>query len=291
MAIAVSFLIPSFNHEKYILELLESVKDEVLSLSAPSEIVVVDDCSADESRRLILEWVIENGKYFSILFLPSDTNRGIAATLNELIVNASGEYFRLCSSDDVIIKGSTGELLNEFHKNESLLCCFGDAVVINEMGGVISESSIDFHGGNVDKLSSPETLPSELIKNWCLAGPSSLIKKKFYKNMQYDEILRIDDYDLYLTLLGVSDSLSFINKKVCLYRIHNNNTSKTKNKNKRIENLNSFLFIVNKHLQIGKLNRYLVPVKFETEAKINFLKSRYTSAIFSIIKYFFVRLK
>lgn len=291
MTITVSFLIPSFNHDKYIIELLESVKEEVLSLSEPSEIIIVDDCSSDESRRMIFEWVIENEKSFSILFFPSDTNKGISATLNKLIFNAKGEYFRLCSSDDVIIKGSTEKLLDEFNKNERLLCCFGDAVVINEMGGIVSDSSIVFHGGNIDKLSSPKTMSPELIRNWCLAGPSFLIKKKFYAYMKYDEILKIDDYDLYLTLLEATDSLSFINKKVCFYRVHNRNTSKTKNKSKRIENLNSFLSIVNRHLEKKVLNKYLLPVKYKTEAKINFLEKKYYRTVFFLCKYFFAKYK
>lgn len=285
----ISFLVPSFNHDKYILELLESIKKEVLSLSVLSEVIIIDDCSSDNSKNIISKWEEENSSIFPIIFLSSDVNKGIAATFNDLIAISNGEYCRFCGSDDVIINGGTQKLLNEFAKSEKILCCFCDGVVIDDMDKVISDSSIDFHGGNVDRLSSQEYMASELIQNWCLAGPSFLVKKKFYECMRYDESLKIEDYDFYLTLLEIEGALSFVNEKLCYYRVHNKNTSKTKNKSKRIENLNSFLSIVNRHLEKKALNKYLLPVKYKTEAKINFLEKKYYHAVFFLCKYFFAK--
>src|SRR6218665_2355328 len=145
----VSFLVPSFNHGKYIVNLLESIKKEILNLSTPSELIIIDDCSTDDSKNIILSWVGENLNNFQIFFYPSDINKGITSTFNSLIDSSNGVYCRFCGSDDILIEGSTQKMLDEFLAKEKLLCCFGDGIVIDGQGNIINNSSIDFHGGNI----------------------------------------------------------------------------------------------------------------------------------------------
>lgn len=279
----ISYLVPSYNHEKYLSDLLGSIKLDAQSLLVASELIIIDDCSTDASCSIIEEWINENKNYFDITFHVLPVNNGLTVVLNKLISMASGEFLRFLASDDILVEGSTQKLLDVFSSRPGLVCSFGDAIVIDGNNDILHKSSIAFHGGSVVKLSCPKSLKSELLQNWCLAGPSFLIKKSHYDFMVYDENLSIDDYDLYLSLLEKKDSLLFLNDVVCSYRIHDTNTSKTKSSQKRIENLNSFLSIIDRYIDRGSLENELLPVKYKTIAKINYLKSNYAVSILCLI--------
>lgn len=277
--VSLSYLVPSYNHGKYILELLESIRLDMLHLSVPAELIIVDDGSKDNSETVIRQWIEENNYRIKIkcVFLPE--NKGIPAVFNKLITLSSGEFLRFSGSDDILVQGSTQKLLEVFTGRESLVCVFGDGNVIDHYGRMIDVSSIAFHGGNVARLADSKNLKTELIQNWCLAGPSFLIRKNHYDRMHYDESLKIDDYDLYLSLLENSEAVAFLNVIVCQYRIHDSNTSKTKDVKKRIDNMDSFLKIVDKYIDRGVLRNELISVKYKTMAKIRFLQKKYLSVV------------
>src|SRR6218665_512017 len=107
----VSFLVPSFNHGKYIVNLLESIKKEILNLSTPSELIIIDDCSTDDSKNIILSWVGENLNNFQIFFYPSDINKGITSTFNSLIDSFNGVYYLFFFSYYIFIYVITQKIL------------------------------------------------------------------------------------------------------------------------------------------------------------------------------------
>lgn len=283
--VSLSYLVPSYNHGKYILELLESIRLDMLHLSVPAELVIVDDGSKDDSEKVIRQWVADNEYHINVtcVFLPE--NKGIPAVVNKLVTLSSGEFLRFSGSDDILVQGSTQKLLDVFFGRDRLACVFGDASVIDHHGQIINSSSISFHGGNVARLTNSKMLKAELIQNWCLAGPSFLIRKNHYERMRYDESLKIDDYDLYLSLLERSGAVTFLNFIVCRYRVHDSNTSKTRDVEKRIDNLDSFLKIVDKYIDRGVLKDELIFVKYKTMAKIRFLQKKYLSVVLYMTVY------
>lgn len=247
-------------------------------LSVTSEIIIVDDGSADASREIISAWAAANFVAGQVITHFSAKNQGITATFNKLVDFASGEYLRFCGSDDILVRGSTEQMLNRFAGHAQLMCVFGDAEVIDAADGIVHASSIAFHGGRIHRLMAAATLNNELIQHWCIAGPSMLIRKSHYATMRYDETLKIDDYDLILSLLEKPGAVQFLNEVVCHYRIHATNTSKTRDRHKRIDNMRSFLWIVDKYISRQTLAADLLPVRHKTQAKLNFLTGDYVAA-------------
>lgn len=278
MNTTVSYLVPSFNHAAYLPALLESIKADAGSLSVTSEIIIVDDGSTDASVEVIRAWAAAHGAARNVRTHFAAKNQGITATFNKLVDLASGDYLRFCGSDDMLVGGSTTQLLQPFAQQPRLKCVFGDAQVIDAADGEVHASSIAFHGGRAHRLEIAATLNQELIQHWCIAGPSMLIRRSHYATMRYDEALKIDDYDLILSLLETQGAVRFINEVVCRYRIHATNTSKTRDRQKRIDNMQSFLFIVDKYIGRHTLAAELMPVRHKTKAKLNFLKGDYFCA-------------
>ena len=123
-----------------------------------------------------------------------------------------------------------------------------------------------------ENLVQKDTLRRELILNWCIAGPSILVKRTHYLSMSYDESSPIDDFDFFLSLLETDDNIEVISQKVCLYRVHDFNTSKTKGVDKRLKNLNAFLDIIMKYEVKTDSLKELPVIRSKTQAKIFFFK-------------------
>lgn len=286
----VSFLLPSYNHERFIHKALESIRLDMELLNASAEVIIIDDGSTDASRDIIWKWIEEYQASLEIVHL-FQKNEGVSAVLNKLVEAASGEFLRLCASDDLIMPGSTNLLLNEFENKENLICVIGDALVVDGEDKVNDNSSIGYHGGRVNCLLNEQLITQELIQNWCIAGPSFLIRKSHYQNIQYIEKAKIDDFHLFLSLLEIPGSVIFLNQTVCKYRVHDTNTSKTQDVSRRVDNLESFLGIVDAYIGRKALKSYLLPVKYRTIAKINYLEKRYFKASVNMLFSIFLKFK
>ncbi len=275
----ICYIIPVYNHSNYLRDLFISIDHDIESLSCSFELVIIDDGSTDSSASIVKEWYENNKSLLNIKYY-SRANKGLTYTLNELVSISSSKYLRLCASDDIILPGSTQLLYNQF--SDDIIAVTGDGIVINDDSKVINKSSIAYHGGDVNRLINLDTMPNELILHWCIAGPSTLIRKSIYSSLKYKENESIDDFYLYLYLLE-KNGLKIIKDKVCKYRIHSNNTSKTIDRTRRITNLNSFLNIILDFENMYSKYPSLHALEYLTKSKISFLNKHYLQTF----KYFF----
>lgn len=288
----ISYLVPSYNHEPYVIELLDSIKNDAECFSSAAEVVIFDDGSSDRSVELIQAWEKNNKGVVDIICSYSPKNGGIPYAFNRLIDMSSGEFVRFCGTDDIITCGSTKQMLANFTGKPDLVCIFGDAVVIDQEGKVLHPSSIDYHGANRKILEDQRQIRKELIRHWCIAGPCMVIRRSHYETMRYDETLKIDDFDLILSLLEKDGAVVFLNEIVACYRTHSSNTSKTRDISKRIRNLESFLAIIDRYIERRILKTLLLPLRYKTMAKLDFLRRKYALCSVHLLQsqYFSIRL-
>lgn len=284
----VSYLIPVYNHDKYVELLLNSILEDAKELNGDKDIIIIDDGSTDNSKLVIQNWIDKQNDFIKIKYITRE-NKGLTITLNELISYSNSEYLRLCASDDILIPSSTNIMLQTFNQNSNLLAVCGDGLIIDENSNKIFDSSIKYHSGNIEKLINEKSSYDELILHWCIAGPCSLIKKEFYEEMRYLENESIDDFYLYLTLIQ-KNALKVISDKLCYYRIHDTNTSKTTNIEKRIKNLKSFLKIIVRFKELELKYKTLSALRNFTEAKIAYLEKDYLTSLNNLIKYLIIRI-
>ncbi len=89
----LSVIIPCYNEEKNIEELLKRVNDVEIN-NIRKEIIVVDDCSTDDSRK-----VLEKNKKIIQKILFHSENMGKGAALRTGIKNATGDYIIIQDGD------------------------------------------------------------------------------------------------------------------------------------------------------------------------------------------------
>jgi glycosyltransferase involved in cell wall biosynthesis len=92
----VSVIVPLYNLANYVGETIESVLNQTMQ---DFEIIVVDDCSTDNSLQVAHEWAVRDPR---IKVIAHPINLGLPATRNTAIAAAEGEFILPLDSDDKI---------------------------------------------------------------------------------------------------------------------------------------------------------------------------------------------
>ena len=94
----VSIISPIYNREKYILRFLRSVQNQKFN---DIEIIMIDDCSEDNSIKLIEEYQRKDER---IVLIKNKRNKGTLISRNLGVLNSRGEYLIFPDPDDIISK-------------------------------------------------------------------------------------------------------------------------------------------------------------------------------------------
>jgi glycosyltransferase involved in cell wall biosynthesis len=94
----LSILIPAFNEEQTIHLILDKVKVVELTNNIQKEIIIVNDCSTDESKAAI-ERYISNNQELNIQLFNQEKNKGKGAAIHKAIELATGEFLIVQDAD------------------------------------------------------------------------------------------------------------------------------------------------------------------------------------------------
>ena len=206
----------NYNNGLYVIETLESIKAQTY----PNvELVIVDDCSTDNSATLIAEWLVDYSKPFK--FIKHPKNLGVCATCNDVIKNASGKFVSLIATDDIMMPDKIkiqASLLEQADSNIGAV--YSDAYLMND------DSSLR-QGLFIERYRKFDNIPSGHIYNDLLAtnflpAMSLMVKMECYKEVGlFDEELVFEDYDMWLRISKKYEILysTYISAK---YRLRNN---------------------------------------------------------------------
>lgn len=230
----VSVLIPAYNHERFVQRCLDSVLEDPYPAK---ELIIIDDGSTDRTAGRIADWVATHCMDLPIEYVRRE-NRGIAATLNELVARASGEFLRPGASDDYLLPGGLDAQVRYLLTHPGKGAVIGDSVVVDQDDKKIHESGMrDLHGANKGLYRSDDGIRRAIISQWAIGGPVALMRRSALDTVdRWSEGLRIEDWDLFLRL-AARDALGFIDVSVCAYRVHGANLSKTRHIPTRVINL------------------------------------------------------
>ena len=94
----LSIIIPVYNEEVTIASILDKIRDVAMVNNIEKEIIVVNDCSTDNTGKEI-EKFIENNSAMNIHYYKHELNKGKGAALRTGISLAKGEYLIIQDAD------------------------------------------------------------------------------------------------------------------------------------------------------------------------------------------------
>jgi glycosyltransferase involved in cell wall biosynthesis len=98
--IDISIFISCYNEERYIVQTMETVRAALAEAGRPQyEIVVIDDCSSDNSANLVEDYIRAHPGD-RILLRRNRRNQGLAQNYFDAAFIGKGKYYRLICGDD-----------------------------------------------------------------------------------------------------------------------------------------------------------------------------------------------
>lgn len=94
----LSIIIPAYNEEKTIITLLQKVIDVVLIDHIQKEIIIVNDFSADATKKLVSDFIAKHPDE-KIVLLNQEKNQGKGAAIRRGLEQASGDYVVIQDAD------------------------------------------------------------------------------------------------------------------------------------------------------------------------------------------------
>lgn len=225
MSPLVSICVPLYNHQNFIIQLLDSIVEDSYE---NKEIVLINDGSLDDSDNIVQKWIAENENVK--IYYKNRENKGLNNTVNELIDISSGKYILILASDDYLINNTIAKRVDILENNPTKLMLISDCIVVDDDNNLVYESaSFQMHNGIKDNYFTDHGLKNEILYNWATVGPSYLYNKEIFSIIgRQDPNIYLGDWDR--AVRAVSKNLIlFYDEKVAAYRLHDNNTIKNKN--------------------------------------------------------------
>lgn len=98
---SVAIGIPVYNGSSYIEQALNSVF--LQGDSSWLQVIVVDDCSTDDTVEVVKRWLFERGFPEHVKFDQLSSNRGVSAARNRILEMADSDYVLFLDGDDVLL--------------------------------------------------------------------------------------------------------------------------------------------------------------------------------------------
>lgn len=197
----VSIITPSYNSEKYIRETVKSVQEQTYT---NWEMIIVDDCSKDNSRA-VLEELANEEERVKIHFLQE--NSGAAVARNTAIRLAKGKYIAFLDSDDKWKPNKLQTQLEFMQKNDYAFT-FSGYDLMNEDGELLGKSvkipeSIDYQG---------------LLKNTIIGCLTVIVDKEKVGDFQMPNIRARQDLALWLLIMKRGFKAYGLQQSLAIYR-------------------------------------------------------------------------
>lgn len=192
----VSIICHCFNHASFVEECLNSVLNQSYK---NIELIIVDDCSSDNSVEVIENWLKKKPE---IQFFKNPENLGITKSFNKTVEFTKGQFLIDLATDDVLLPNCIEEQISVFNQNPNACLVFGNAELIDEKGTAIGFNfPVDKNFNVIDKNLVNTNYESILKGGNCMCSVSSMFKKETFINLgKYDESLAYEDLDFWLRL-------------------------------------------------------------------------------------------
>lgn len=298
MPYSVSIIIPNYNHAQFLEQRIESILCQTFQ---NFEIIILDDCSTDNSH-LIIEKYRKHNKVSKIIY--NKKNSGSTFRQWKLgLETAKYDFIWIAESDDFADKEFLAVAMQKFKENKDSILFFSNSRVVNENNRLLDNNTIIF-GKELD-----ENLFS---KDFTLSGNAFVEKILFYKNLIQNasavvfkkdaalkNIHQIIDFKmcgdwLFWIFLLRNNMISYSSLELNFFRTSSNTTRNHNTYAKKRLRIYEEIKVIDKIIQFFKIDQLLIKHKKENLMNewIKLFNKReiFTKKFLSITRYRFFKI-
>lgn len=216
----VSIIVTTFQRPIFLERTLLSIINQTYS---HMEIIVVDDGSLDETKRMV-----DSLSDPRIRFIEIPHSGRPAVPRNVGIANVSGELVAFCDDDDLWVNNKIERQVEVFQADPDVSLCYTNFDIINEEDQQIYPSN---------ETKFKETSFDEQLYCNDITFSTSMIRKRLLdKGLRFDQrpILKASEDYVFFTKIIHSNKIYYLPEKLVCYRRHQNGISYSIGQNKKL---------------------------------------------------------
>lgn len=208
----VSVVTPTFNRADFIEEAVNSVLAQTY---ANYELLIVDDGSTDDTRKL-LEPALADPRiqYFH------QENQGQSIARNHALSKARGELVCFLDSDNYWPTEKLRAQVELFKQKPEYDVIYGDVVIVDEKGQEVTRQNMKRYSGNIAKY---------MVRDNCVSMNTAMVRRRCFDELGGMSNTRrvADDYELWLKFSAIYRFL-YIPEFLAYYRVMEDQISSDK---------------------------------------------------------------
>jgi teichuronic acid biosynthesis glycosyltransferase TuaG len=206
----ISIITPMYNSSRYITDTIKSVLEQDYE---NWELIIVDDCSVDNSYEIVQEFAQKDPR---IVLIMQKYNQGTAAARNKALSIAKGRFIAFLDSDD-LWKPNKLKLQIDFMKSKNIAFSYSAYEKIND------------RGENLNKLIKvPNKINyKRLLKSNVIGCLTVIIDRNIAGDFKMPKV-RYEDYATWLEIIKREKYAYGINESLAIYRVSDNSYSSNK---------------------------------------------------------------
>lgn len=256
----VSVLVPVYNHEHYLEACLLSIFNQKTEFKY--EVIILNDKSTDNSSSRIYELIHSNtNSNCTVQFIDRKQNKGMVATIIELIEAAQSNYVAFCEGDDYWVDPTKlQEQYELLSNNNNASLCYTNYDILHELK---SEK-------HKNREAYTNKMPSGFLINEVFKGSfpwtvTAMFNKTFL-NLELKELLKphykMCDFPMWIELAANGEFL-YLDKVTAVYR--RNAESTTANANSTLAKIRFNL----SWIDIYTANYFRIKNKLQNRVQVN----------------------
>lgn len=207
----VSIITPCFNSEKFIAEMIKSVQEQTYE---NWEIIIVDDCSTDNTMSIVTEIAHKDSR---IQFFQLKKNSGAGIARNTALSKTKGNYIAFLDADDLWKPGKLEKQINFLLAN-NLPFTFSFYDCIDEDGNFLNR-----------RIEAPKNLSyRQLFFCNYVGNLTGIYNVNYFGKIAISSIRKRQDWMLWLTILKQIKTAKPVPESLAFYRIRENSISASK---------------------------------------------------------------
>lgn len=215
----VTVILPTFNGQDYIQQMLDSIYAQEYR---PIEVIITDDASTDGTVSIINNWVLSNQEPdLSCRMIMNDKNKGISRNLTDAVKYVHGRYLFLADQDDLWQMNKISRQVDYLEKNQDCIMCICDRSVINAGGDVMCPSLFEYRNADLGKRDY-----RKVINSVAQYPANCMCLRTGHLRNIFPIPAKIGSHDTFITIMAAHyGKIGYVKNVLTKYRIHGKNLS------------------------------------------------------------------